>query len=1035
MMKKRIISFLLAVGMMPVNAVFADTVDFSDKLAELKILMDECTERGIPVDYEIVNYVTIDRFESYINEDIENGMANVDYNISCINELYNEAKSNLEAYLAGEKTPFAVNRPDMSNIEKRGSALYDGENPAYSIGFGHFADAQNDIPNFQKFGTSNIQMEIGPTNVYGSFYGWNENVMGTPDVQFTRSSRSHNGEYSLKITNNTEKTANVYKTLYRVISCKPDTTYNFGCWSVGSSVNNLWISINDYDDRNYIGPSSSWVNNIFTYTTSENQTTVCFRILSENVTSVYLDDFFMYEVDENGENTGNNLVGNAGFENEIDETNISYVTKALENAETHNIGVSLLLSPHYFPTNLDESIYTENGGFIKYNIDAPAAREVVEKYLRGVLPLLKGYPALQNICLSNEPTYSTMNFPEFYNPMFREYLKDIHGTIENLNSAYGGTSYKDFSEINMPLTLSSYDAICYDWIEFNDKIFTAWHKWMAGIVEEYLPDVPLHSKMMGYLISGNEDASRSHLMRGTDLELFAEFSDYAGNDSWDYITSEDNNQYYQTMFLYNYQLTATGNPVYNSEDHIIADRDSVYSHEQRVHFTNNLWMGAVHGRSLSSIWSWRRSYDETSDFYNSVLFRPDIVAGTGKTNLDLTRLSKEVNAVMQKKPKVALYYSKPTRLYNKYHMSETMSLYKDLLARGVSVGIISEKSIDRLNEYDMIILGNVCYGSDKVYDALLAYDGKVVYKPHILSPELFKYDEYKVKRDNSALKSKAVNLWYNNLDTCLSDAGLTEVQLVDRNGSVLSDIDWQYAEYGNKLIINASNLDYGTVKNVSVYKDGEKLTGFTNLITGETNIENLSLEAYTPQLLEYTLYEFTVPAEIVNIKADGKNISWSITGDNYCGANIYIPNPDGTSTLVGTTKAYTFTAEDYGNYIVRAVRHKGSESEGEVITITDEAPFSLNISDKKISGNTAMFEIEVKNHSREYATGVSAVNLYNADGNRVNYVYNKITLKPGEKRAYTVSMSLRNAVEFEAVVWDSKISKKVISDKTEGSVY
>ena len=151
MMKKRILSFFTVLCMMPVNSVFADTVDFSDKLAELKILMDECTESGIPVDYEIVNYVTIDRFESYINEDIENGMANVDYNISCINELYNEAKSNLEAYLAGEKTPFAVNRPDMSNIEKRGSALYDGENPAYSIGFGHFADAQNDIPNFQKF--------------------------------------------------------------------------------------------------------------------------------------------------------------------------------------------------------------------------------------------------------------------------------------------------------------------------------------------------------------------------------------------------------------------------------------------------------------------------------------------------------------------------------------------------------------------------------------------------------------------------------------------------------------------------------------------------------------------------------------------------------------------------------------------------------------------------------------------------------------------------------------------------------------------
>ena len=68
--------------------------------------------------------------------------------------------------------------------------------------------------------------------------------------------------------------------------------------------------------------------------------------------------------------------------------------------------------------------------------------------------------------------------------------------------------------------------------------------------------------MMGYFATGAEDANRKKLMQGTDLDYFDTFSDYAGNDTWDFMS--DINLYYNTMFLYDYQRSVTKKPVYNS---------------------------------------------------------------------------------------------------------------------------------------------------------------------------------------------------------------------------------------------------------------------------------------------------------------------------------------------------------------------------------------------------------------------------------------------------------------------------------------
>lgn len=1003
-----------------------DLVDFSEKIAVLENLIDVCDKKGIPTDYEKINYETIKRFEDYINQDIANGMDNVEYNINAIEKLYNEAKNNLEGFISGEKEPFYVEHVDMDNITTQGAALYDGNKPAFSVGYGHFGQARSDVVNFQKFGVNNVQVEVGPTYLVKQMSGWGKATSGTIDATIEKcTSDMHSGNFSVEITNNTARTANTFIRLYTTVDCKPETKYGFGCYSKGTKVSNMWMSANGFSDRNYLSASSDWKLNSFSYTTSASQEVLSFQILSEEISHMYADDFFLYELDANNNIVGDNLLSNPGFEKEDDyQESIRYVLDVLKNAERNNIGVSLLVSPHYFPGNLSSDVYVKDSSFVsflRYNVDAEETREVIENYLRILLPHLAEYPALQNICISNEPVYSTANFENFYISKFREYLKTVHGSIQNLNAAYG-TSYPSFNWIYMPSGISKRDALAYDWMEFNDKVFAEWHEWMVGIIKEYLPQIPVHSKMMGYFT----DNAENNLARGTDLELFGEFSDYAGNDTWDYISDVD--LYYRTMFLYDYQHSVVRKPVYNSEDHIIADRDSVYSEAQRKHLRNNLWMGAVHGRSLSTIWIWERSYDSSNDAYNSILFRPDVVAETGKTNLDLKRLSYDIDVLQNASPDTAIFYSKPTRLYSTTSMSDTINAYKQLLNIGKKVGVVSDKSIDRLDDYKVLVLPNVYCCTDDTYDAVVNFiknGGKVIYSG--TAPLI--YNEYKKSRDNSyVLENAYAYSAERELEDYLQGFGLSEITLIDEGtGEAPIGLDWQYVINRGRILINITNLEYDTVKRVSAYYNGEKLENMSELITGNDNVSTLTLDEYTPQLLKCDIPGYK-DCEIVDIYLDGNTINWSVEGDYYEGANIYRVGQLGNLIFEGHTSGMSFACSESGSYIVKAVG-RDAESMGKIITLSDELPCGISVNQVSVKERSVSCELQVTNNGDSYTTGVVAVRI-SSDSGEMDYVYHKLILQPKQSIIFKTSKEASGRIEtVEFVVWDSTLSQKELSNK------
>ena len=180
-----------------------------------------------------------------------------------------------------------------------------------------------------------------------------------------------------------------------------------------------------------------------------------------------------------------NLIQSAEFgpsgvltsENEVSYDPINTLVHTLDIAATNNVRVDFLLSPHLVPGWLAQKYpRLGTGGFVGFPVDLPKGKFVMEKYLRTLIPMIKDKPALNSICLANEPVFAYTPGAANTKPMWTEYLMERYGDIKNLNATCG-SSYTNFDAVPM-------DG--YDWCMFNRQRFAAWHGWMAGVIPRWL---------------------------------------------------------------------------------------------------------------------------------------------------------------------------------------------------------------------------------------------------------------------------------------------------------------------------------------------------------------------------------------------------------------------------------------------------------------------------------------------------------------------------------------------------------------------
>jgi hypothetical protein len=524
-------------------------------------------------------------------------------------------------------------------------------------------------------------------------------------------------------------------------------------------------------------------------------------------------------------------------EGKVENRAVEDFLRVCDRAARANVMVNLLISPHYFPGWALEKyphLRTCSGGFLKYCVDAPESRDLLERFLRRVIPQIKDHPALHSICLSNEPIYVDSRECRFTLNRWRRWLRERHGDIETLNRRWR-TNLKSFDEIEIPKPELEPKPIYYDWAIFNMERFAGWHRWMADIIHEMAPDLPVHAKIMMWMPFG-----RREVIYGVDPELFGELSQINGNDcvKWYARHGEWANQWLVENMAYDLQCSVADKPIFNSENHLIPDR--YFNDIPPEHIRNVLWQGAIHGQGATTIWVWERTFSPTSDFAGSIMHRPNCAVEVGRTCLDLNRLAREVTAIQRLTPQIVLLHSWASIVYSNEHLDALKRAYAAANFVGVKLGFVTERQLRRFLETDerplplrdakLIIVPRVTHTPDATVRALerLARSGvKIVF----IGEDLLRRTEYDEPRDSipfapahilpADADEREIWRW---LEANIGRLGVRrEVMLHDENGDPLWGVEYLTARLGERVLVNICNYTRQPLR-VRIHRDGKPVS-------------------------------------------------------------------------------------------------------------------------------------------------------------------------------------------------------------------
>jgi len=492
------------------------------------------------------------------------------------------------------------------------------------------------------------------------------------------------------------------------------------------------------------------------------------------------------------------------------------VVRWLDLAAEHDVAVNLLISPHYFPQWAKDAdpAHDECGeGFIKFCIEAPNTRLVMEKWLDALMPRIAGHPALHSICLSNEPQYRGKC--AYDRARFQAWLKEKWGSIRKANKVYG-THYRRFEDVDLPGDGSRGYGLFFDACRFNQDRFLAFHDMLREYVHRHDPELPVHVKIMSHAF---EDPGRFEV--GIDYERFNQLDRIAGNDCV-YAFSGDRQAPHACEWLtmaMNYSLqhcTAPDSPVFNSENHLIADGDARYMPETYIRTV--YWHEALHGQGATTTWVWERAQD--GDFAENILTRANCVRALGQVALDLSRLAPEVHALSRAKADVAILYAYSSLLPSMDYVEEARAAFEGAYFTGAVCDFVTERqaAAGALAQYKLVIATRAAHTPDAVFRAFQDYirNGGTV----MTVGPCFTHDEYGHARRKELVRSGNGRLivypepltpraYRDIIDRLLDRAGAARpVRLEDTYGEPVWGVHLRAAAYRGQLLVSLLNLSH-----------------------------------------------------------------------------------------------------------------------------------------------------------------------------------------------------------------------------------
>lgn len=529
----------------------------------------------------------------------------------------------------------------------------------------------------------------------------------------------------------------------------------------------------------------------------------------------------------------------------------------LDRAAKAHVAVNLLISPHYFPAWALEKwphLRDAAGGFLGYDVYAPEARAVLEKFLRTAIPRIADHPALHSICLSNEPVFTEGTKSRFVRETWHRWLAREHGTIQVLNARWG-TRYPGFDSVPVPRAEFQPTPIVYDFIRFNQEAFADFHAWMAGILRQLAPDVPIHAKIMIHAALLRHTAGPWSIAP----ERFAGFSDFNGNDAVKYHHAEGSwgCGWQLENAGYDYQRSMADKPVFNSENHLIPDR--LLDWVPPDHIANVFWQGAIHGQSATTAWVWERTFEESHDFTGSIMHRPACVEAMGQTGLDLMRLANEVTAFQRMPIQVALVWSPASLVAGQEYLDQLGLAYEALNFCGVRVGFITEQQLAAYGEtgrlpqplapVKLLVLAGVSRLPRKALTGVAGFPDRVVLGC------LPSQDEYGHKADAPSAKMaepkalKTSREAFEVLCPLLARPPLRPLAAVQTfEGKPAWGVEYLAVRHEGRILVNLCNYLRQTQR-CRILVDGKPVAG-RDLVSGEPCPDRLELPSLKPMLIE-----------------------------------------------------------------------------------------------------------------------------------------------------------------------------------------
>ncbi|HEX5243789.1 MAG TPA: beta-galactosidase [Tepidisphaeraceae bacterium] len=517
-------------------------------------------------------------------------------------------------------------------------------------------------------------------------------------------------------------------------------------------------------------------------------------------------------------------------EGQTDDAAIEQLSAELDRAAKAGVAVDWLLSPHYTPAWIFTkypALRKARADFFPYSVYAPQMHNLLREFIHHVVARIKDKPALLSICLSNEPI--NCEEPDATSTaLWRAWLKARHGSIATLNARWK-TSYASFDQIPQPNPLGASGeprpggAWC-DFCRWNDEYFTQFHKIMADAVHDVAPQIPVHIKATTphYYQSGQ-------VRSGDDADLFGRITQINGNDSinlWSFgeragssIERGDRDfaqGWRENALPYELQRSVHDAPVFNSENHLIFDREARYV--SPAHVRAALWMGAIHGQSATTIWVWERELSNPQgDFAGDFIERPGCAEAVGIVCHDLNRVAPQITALQNAQPQVRILQSNTASVWDggRYDAA-LLNLFTALSFTGRKVGFVSETQLERKAGPDAAILfvPDIQHLSDAAFESLKNFKGKIIFASTSNSSLLTRneYDQPRAAQLPAALLSDPIRLpatWQvllPMLRSRLKDADVSPMlEVVNAEGSPQAQVQWQTAQTPDGLVVNLYN--------------------------------------------------------------------------------------------------------------------------------------------------------------------------------------------------------------------------------------